>query len=112
MASAILKTGLSALIIGASCIGISVQAQDFQYQCRNEPVRIEIPGDRLDRALEQLRLQTRCPISGTRLARGKRSRPIVGTMVPEQALQAMLNNTGLEERPIRGGFEIIRTPRR
>lgn len=86
-------------------------AQGLRYACVNEPVRIEIPGDRLDRALKQLRLQTRCPISGTALARGKRSKPVVGMMTPEQALQTMLNGTGLEGNPIKQGFEITRLPR-
>ncbi|WP_149682425.1 STN domain-containing protein [Sphingomonas carotinifaciens] len=84
-------------------------AQEFKYNCQNEPIAIAIPGDRLDRSIEKLRLATRCPISGTKLARGKRSKPVVGTMVPEEALQAMLNGTGLESRPIKGGFEIVRT---
>lgn len=85
--------------------------QDFQYSCQNEPVNVEIPGGRLGDALKQLRLATRCPISGTNLARGKRSKPVVGMMTPEQALQAMLDGTGLEGNPIRGGFEITRLPR-
>jgi len=87
------------------------QARDFRYDCQNEPVAIAIPGDRLDRSLDQLRLTTHCPISGTDLARGKRSQPVVGTMTPTAALQAMLNGTGLQMRSIKGGFQIIRLPR-
>jgi len=87
------------------------QARDFRYDCQNEPVAIAIPGDRLDRSLEQLRLTTRCPISGTDLARGKRSQPVVGNMTPTAALQAMLNGTGLRMRSIKGGFQIIRLRR-
>ncbi|WP_128418426.1 STN domain-containing protein [Xanthomonas populi] len=85
--------------------------QDFQYNCQKEQVKVEIPGGRLGNALEQLRLATRCPISGTNLARGKRSKPVVGMMTPEQALQAMLDGTGLEGNTIKGGFEITRLPR-
>ena len=92
--------------------GTSASAQGFKYACVNEPVAVAIPGDRLERALDQLRLTTRCPISGTKLARGKRSKPVVGTMVPEAALQEMLNGTGLQMRAIKGGFQIIRLPRR
>jgi len=86
-------------------------AQDFQYNCQNEPVKIEIPGGRLDSALEQLRLATRCPISGTKLARRKRSKPVVGMMTPEEALQTMLDGTGLQGNPIKQGLEITRLPR-
>jgi len=86
-------------------------AQEFQYKCQNEPVKIEIPGGRLDNALKQLRLATRCPISGTKLARGKRSKPVVGMMTPEQALQTMLNGTGLQGNPIKQGLEVIRLQR-
>lgn len=84
---------------------------DFKYDCENVPVRIAIPGDRLERSLNQLRLTTRCPISGTELARGKRSQPVVGTMTPTAALQAMLGGTGLQMRSIKGGFQVIRLPR-
>ncbi|KAB0523737.1 hypothetical protein FHR59_001705 [Xanthomonas arboricola] len=87
------------------------QAQSFRYDCQNEPVAIAIPGDQLDHALDQLRLTTHCPISGTDLARGKRSQPVVGTMTPTAALQAMLNGTGLQMRSIKGGFEVLRLPR-
>jgi len=86
-------------------------AQGLQYNCQNDPVKIEIPGGRLDNALKQLRLATRCPISGTKLARGKRSKPVVGMMTPEQALQTMLNGTGLEGNPIKQGLQITRLPR-
>ena len=86
-------------------------AEDFQYNCQNEPVKIEIHGGRLDNALKQLRLATRCPISGTTLARGKRSKPVIGMMTPEQALQTMLNGTGLQGSPIKQGLEITRLPR-
>lgn len=92
--------------------GSDAAAQGLRYDCQNEPVAIEIPGDRLDRALAQLRIATRCPISGTKLAKGKRSRPLVGTMVPEEALQAMLNGTGLQARRLKGGFQVVRLPRR
>lgn len=78
---------------------------------QNVPVRIDIPGDRLDRALAQLRVATRCLISGTRLARGKRSKPLVGTMAPASALQAMLNGTGLKFQRIKGGFQVVRARR-
>ncbi|QWM99324.1 hypothetical protein DGN21_08300 [Xanthomonas sp. MLO165] len=87
------------------------QAQSFRYDCQNEPVAIAIPGDQLDHALDQLRLTTHCPISGTDLARGKRSQPVVGTMTPTAALQAMLNGTGLQMRSIKGSFEVLRLPR-
>lgn len=97
---------------GFAVTGANANARNFQYDCQNEPVAIAIPGDRLDRALDQLRLTTRCPISGTKLARGKRSKPVVGTMVPEEALQQMLSGTGLQMRSIKGGFQIVRMPRR
>lgn len=84
---------------------------EFRYDCQNIPVAIAIPGDRLERALEQLRLATHCPISGTDLARGRRSQPVVGTVTPTAALQAMLNRTGLQMRTIKGGFQIVRLPR-
>lgn len=87
------------------------QAAGLRYNCQNDPVAIAIPGDRLERALAQLRLTTRCPISGTELARGKRSQPVVGTMTPTQALQAMLNGTGLQMQTIKGGFQVVRLPR-
>ncbi|MBD8735375.1 STN domain-containing protein [Sphingomonas sp. CFBP 13706] len=98
------------LAVTVSGIGGTADAEGLRYDCRNEPVAIAIPGDRLDRALNQLRLTTRCPISGTKLAKGRRSKPVVGTMVPEQALQAMLNGTGLQMRSIKGGFEVVRVP--
>ncbi|RZL29282.1 MAG: hypothetical protein EOP64_01650 [Sphingomonas sp.] len=98
-----------AVVLATAATGAS--AQDFQYNCQNEPVKIEIPGGRLDNALKQLRLATRCPISGTTLARGKRSKPVVGMMTPEQALQTMLNGTGLQGNPIKQGLEITRLPR-
>lgn len=85
--------------------------RDFKYDCENLAVQIAIPGDRLERSLDQLRLTTRCPISGTELARGKRSQPVVGTMTPTAALQAMLNGTGLQMRSIKGGFQVVRLPR-
>lgn len=85
--------------------------QGLRYDCRNEPIAVAIPGDRLEAALQRLRLTTRCPISGTDLARGKRSKPVVGTMTPSAALQAMLNGTGLEGNAIKGGFQITRLPR-
>ena len=88
------------------------RAEGLQYDCQNEPLAIAIPGDRLDAALAALRTTTRCPISGTELARGKRSQPVVGTMTPNEALQAMLNGTGLQMRSIKGGFEVLRLPRR
>lgn len=84
---------------------------EFRYDCQNKQVAIAIPGDRLERSLEQLRLATHCPISGTDLARGRRSQPVVGTMTPTAALQAMLNRTGLQMRTIKGGYQIIRLPR-
>lgn len=87
------------------------QAPEFRYNCQNDPIAIAIPGDRLDNALDQLRIATHCPISGTELAKGKRSRPVVGTMTPIEALQAMLNGTGLQMRTLKGGFEILPLPR-
>lgn len=111
MRTSIARLIIPTLAVLVSGIGGSASAQNFQYDCRNEPVAVAIPGDRLDRALNQLRLTTRCPISGTKLAKGKRSKPVVGTMVPEQALQAMLNGTGLQMRSIKGGFEVVRAPR-
>jgi len=87
------------------------QVRDFRYDCQNEPVAIAIPGDRLEDSLKQLRLTTRCPISGTDLARDKRSQPVVGTITPTAALQAMLKGTGLQMRSIKGGFQVIRLPR-
>jgi len=86
-------------------------ARDLRYDCQNKPVAIAIKGDRLDRSLGQLRLTICCPISGTDLARGKRSQPVGGTMTPTAALQAMLKGTGLQMRSIKGGFQIIRLPR-
>lgn len=99
-------------VLALAVAGSDAAAQGTRFNCQNEPVAIEIPGDRLDKALAQLEMATRCPISGTRLARGKRSRPLVGTMVPEEAVQAMLNGTGLQSRRIRGGFQVVRLPRR
>ncbi|RYF12838.1 MAG: hypothetical protein EOO77_16815 [Oxalobacteraceae bacterium] len=100
-----------ALAAMLTTISTGASAQGFEYDCQNKPVKIEIPGGRLDGALKQLRLATRCAISGTKLARGKRSKPLVGMMTPEQALQAMLNGTGLEGNSIKGGLEITRIPR-
>lgn len=102
-------TAALAALLATAATGAS--AQGLQYNCQNEPVKIEIPGDRLDNALKQLRLATRCPISGTKLARGKRSKPVVGMMTPEEALQTMLNGTGLQGNTIKQGFEITRLPR-
>ncbi len=101
---------LAAAMLALTPAGMSssVTAQDFQYDCQNESVRISIPGGHLVNSLEKLRAVTRCPISGTRLAKGKRSRPVTGNMVPEQALRAMLRGTGLKEKQIRGGFQIVR----
>jgi hypothetical protein len=105
---------MATCLIAASLAGTATvaDAQELQYDCQNTPIAIAIPGDRLDAALKKLRLVTRCPISGTQLAKGKRSKPVVGTMVPAEALQAMLSGTGLEGNAIKGGFEITRLPRR
>ncbi|MBE2993725.1 hypothetical protein IFR23_17120 [Sphingomonas sp. CFBP 13603] len=111
MRTSIARLVTPTLTVMVTGIGANASAQGLQYDCRNEPVVIAIPGDRLDRALNQLRLTTRCPISGTKLAKGKRSKPVVGTMVPQQALQAMLDGTGLQMRSIKDGFEIVRVPR-
>lgn len=91
--------------------GSDRQPEGLKYDCQNVPVSIAIPGDRLDRSLSQLRLATRCPISGTELARGKRSRPVVGKMTPTEALQAMLSGTGLQMRTLKGGFQVVPLPR-
>lgn len=91
--------------------GSDREAGGFKYDCQNIPVSIAIPGDRLDRSLGQLRLATHCPISGTGLARGKRSQPVVGTMTPTKALQAMLSGTGLQMRTLKGGFQVVPLPR-
>lgn len=111
MRVSIVRLAGPALALMIAGTGTTATAKDFKYDCQNTPIAVAIPGDRLDRALDQLRLATRCPISGTKLAKGKRSKPLVGTMVPEEALQAMLNGTGLEERKIKGGFQIVRARR-
>lgn len=97
---------------GGVASGTGNRTQAFRYNCQNDPIAIAIPGDRLETALDQLRRVTHCPISGTDLAQGKRSRPVVGTMTPTKALQAMLSGTGLQMRTIKGGFTIIPLPRR
>ncbi len=86
--------------------------EERRFNCQNDPIDIAIPGDRLEDALDGLSRTTQCPISGTRLARGKRSRPVVGRMTPMRALQAMLNGTGLQVQEIRQGFQVIPLPRR
>jgi len=85
--------------------------KEFRYDCQNAPIAIAIPGDRLESALDQLRLATHCPVSGTALANGKRSRPVVGTMTPRAALTQMLNGTGLKANTLKGGFQITRARR-
>lgn len=101
------RLAVTTLAIMIAGISQTVSARDFQYDCQNDPVRIAIPASRLPDALGELRVVTRCPISGTRLARGKRSQAVVGAMAPEQALRQMLVGTGLEVRPIRNGFQIV-----
>ncbi len=110
----LLPVSMATCAIAASLAGSTsvADAQGLQYDCQNTPISIAIPGDRLDAALKKLRLVTRCPISGTHLAKGKRSKPVVGTMVPAEALQAMLSGTGLQGNAIKGGFEISRLPHR
>ncbi len=97
------------MLIGSNVAGAD---EERRFDCQNAPIAIAIPGDKLDAALDQLSRTTRCPISGTRLAIGKRSRPVVGTMTPTQALQAMLDGTGLQMQAIRQGFQVIPLTRR
>lgn len=84
---------------------------EASHDCNYDPVTLSIAGGRLDRALDQLNQVTHCPVSGTDLALGKRSRPVVGTMTATAALQAMLKGTGLQMHSIKGGFEITRLSR-
>lgn len=106
--------GLAGSALAVSLVGAPApaNAQGLRYACANERVAIAIPGDKLDDALKALRLATRCPISRTKLAHGKRSRPVVGDLTPRQALQRMLRGTGLSSHPIKGGFQITRSPHR
>lgn len=111
MRALIRRLAIPVIALSVAGLGSAAVAQDFKYDCQNEPVAIAIPGDRLENALKQLRMVTRCPISGTKLARGKRSKPVVGTMTPAEAMQAMLDGTGLHSSAIRGGFQVTRVHR-
>lgn len=92
--------------LGVTGTATAAQAAAPKYNCQNRSIRLNIPAMRLDRALDALSRQTRCPISRDFEVSGLTSRPIKGTYTPVVGLRTMLGGTGLQGGAVRQGLSV------
>lgn len=106
MSDIISRSMFAAVAVMAATWSLPLQAQSQTYECVNETLPINISRQPLEAALEALSQQTRCPISVETDIVGLIGNPVSGRFTPHEALEALIDNTGLTGEPVRQGLMV------
>lgn len=100
-----LKPAFQVLALSALCLS-SAFAEEVKYNCQNSKVKVNIQPQPLASALDQLTLQTHCPISRDADLKGVIGKKVSGYMTPIDALVELSKDTGLEASTLRQGLGV------
>ncbi|MFN3274286.1 MAG: hypothetical protein ACK41U_06400 [Paracoccus sp. (in: a-proteobacteria)] len=79
----------------------------IDYDCQNDPVRVDVAQMDLEAAIDSLSRQTLCPVSVEMDIADLLSVPVSGTYAPVEALAIMVGGVGLGAASIRQGLEVL-----